>query len=217
MSKRDLEERVKESMPLVKTSKYGIVILAAGASTRMGCPKQLLDYRGIPLLRHAAEAALASCCERVIVVLGCRAAQLREVLTGLPVTIIENPAWEGGMGTSIRAGVTVVQNEGLEGVILGLADQPLIDAGIFDTLIHTHHESGQPIVTSEYAGTVGVPVFFAREYFPDLLSLEPSQGCKGVILKNTARAVRLTCPDAEMDVDTPEDYNRVRSSTLALG
>ncbi len=197
-------------------AKYGVVILAAGASTRMGTPKQLLDYQGQPLLRHAAEVALATSCQRVIVVLGCRSQQLREALRGLPVTIVENPDWEGGMGTSIRAGVAIAEQEKLDGVILGLADQPLITPQILDTLIQTHVASGHAIVTSQYAGTVGVPVFFSREYFPHLLGLEPSQGCKGVILKHTQHAMRLDCPEAEMDVDTPEDYSRVQSATLVV-
>lgn len=195
-----------------KSKRFGIVILAAGASTRMGEAKQLLDYHGKPLLRHAAEVALATLCERVIVVLGCRAPQLRQALAGLPVTIVENPDWEGGMGTSIRTGVAAARD--LDGVILGLADQPLVSPEILDTLLRTHMESGQPIVSSQYAGTVGVPVFFSREYFPHLLALEPAQGCKGVILKHADAAVRLDCPEAEMDVDTPDDYARMRAPAL---
>lgn len=194
-------------MQAATTPKYGIVILAAGASTRMGEPKQLLDYQGKPLLRHAAEVALEAC-EQVIVVLGSRAAELRPALVGLPVIIVENPDWEGGMGTSIRTGIAAAAH--LDGVILTLADQPLITAEFYQTLVQSHLETSQPIVTSQYAGTVGVPVFFAREYFPQLLALEPSQGCKGVILKYSDHALRLNCPEAEMDIDTPEDYSRVQ-------
>ncbi len=195
-------------MQAATTPNFGIVILAAGASTRMGEPKQLLEYRGKPLLRHAAEIALKAC-ERVIVVLGARAAELRSALAGLPVTVAENPDWAGGMGTSIRAGIAAAAH--LDGVILTLADQPLITAEFFLTLVRSHLDSAQPIVTSQYAGTVGVPVFFAREYFPHLLALEPSQGCKGVILKHSDHSLRLDCPEAEMDVDTPADYARMQT------
>lgn len=194
-------------MQAATSPKFGIVILAAGASTRMGEPKQLLEYRGKPLLRHAAEVALEAC-EQVIVVLGSHAAELRPALAGLPITIAENPDWEGGMGSSIRTGIAAATD--LDGVILTLADQPLITSEFFDSLVQAHLESDQPIVTSQYAGTVGVPVFFSREYFPHLLALEPSQGCKGVILKHTDHALRLDCPEAEMDIDTPEDYSRVQ-------
>jgi len=191
--------------------RYGVVLLAAGGSTRMGSPKQLLDYHGKPLLRHAAEVALASDPSRVIVVLGSRAAELRPALAGLPVRIVENPDWEGGMGTSIRAGIEAAEKEALDGVTLGLGDQPLVTAEILDRLVRTHLESGRPIVASEYAGTVGVPVFFAREYFPHLRALKPAQGCKGVILAHTGNAVRLACPEAEVDVDTPADYERLEA------
>jgi molybdenum cofactor cytidylyltransferase len=203
-------------MQPVEFPKFGVVILAAGASTRMGSAKQLLDYQGKPLLRHTAEVALAANCERVIVVLGCRSSELKAALSDLPIDIVENSAWEGGMGTSIRAGVSAAVKADLDGVILGLSDQPLVTADILDTLFRTHLESGQPIVTSAYAGTVGVPVFFSREYFPHLLALEPSQGCKGVILKHTEHAIRLDCPEAEMDVDTPEDYVRVQTNAPAV-
>jgi molybdenum cofactor cytidylyltransferase len=185
-------------------------MLAAGNSSRMGSPKQLLDYGGKPLLRHAVDVALASMCRHVIVVLGARALELRPALEGLPVTILENPRWEEGMGTSIQTGVERAQAEGLDGVILALADQPLVTPGILDRLAHTHTETGQPIVAAQYAGTVGVPVFFAREFFPNLLALKPAQGCKGVILSHAGNAIYLDCPEAETDVDTPQDYDRVQ-------
>ena len=188
-----------------------MVILAAGASTRMGSPKQLLDYRGQPLLRHAAQVALASCCEQVIVVLGANSASLRPTLAGLPVITMENPDWQAGMGTSIKAGIEIAVKHDLDGVILGLADQPLVDTGILDALVQHHLDSRLPIVTSEYAGTVGVPVFFASKYFPNLMALEPTQGCKGVILKHSDEAARIACQEAEIDIDTKADYDLVRS------
>ena len=196
--------------PASDTARYGVVILAAGASTRMGAPKQLLDYHGKPLLRHAVDVALASRCQQVLVVLGANADQLQPALAGSTVTVVDNPEWEGGMGTSIRAGVAVAEREGLDGVILALADQPLVTSEILNSLIATHRESGQPIIASQYAGTVGVPVFFNRAYFPHLLALQPAQGCKSVILKHSTDAIRLDCPEAEVDVDTPQDYQRVQ-------
>ena len=194
---------------------FGIVILAAGNSTRMGSPKQLLDYGGKPLLRHAADVALRSmCCANVMVVLGSRSAELRPALDGLPVTILENPRWEEGMGTSIHTGVELAQAAGLDGVILALADQPLVTPDSLDRLIHTHLETGQPIVAAQYAGTVGVPVFFSREFFPKLLALKPQQGCKGVILSHSEHAFHLECPEAEIDIDTPQDYLEIQQTQV---
>ena len=190
---------------------FGIVMLAAGSSSRMGSPKQLLDYGGIPLLRHAADVALRSVCYgNVTVVLGSHAGDLRPALANLPVTIVENPHWEQGMGTSIHCGVAFADAAGLDGVILALADQPLVTPESLDRLIHLHCETGRPIVAARYAGTVGVPVFFAREYFSKLLALKPQQGCKGVILSHAENAFCVDCPEAEIDIDTPQDYLAIR-------
>lgn len=188
---------------------HAVVLLAAGSSSRMGAPKQLLAYQGKPLIRYAVETAVASGCGHVIVVLGANAEPIRAALDGLPVSVVENPDWAGGMGTSIRSGITRAEELGLDGAILALADQPLITAAILARLIEEHLQTGQPIVSSQYAGTVGVPVFFAKSHFGQLLALAPDQGCKGVILRNGDQALRIDCPEAEADIDTPDDYGRL--------
>lgn len=189
------------------------ILLAAGNASRMGTPKQLLDYGGKALLRHAAETALASRCSKVIAVLGASAPEVSPVLDGLPVTILVNPRWAEGMGTSIQAGVRAAAESGAEAVILMLADQPLVSSGFLDRLIDVHIASGQVIVSARYAGTVGVPVLFARQYFDSLQALLPSQGCKGLILANPGNAYLVDCPEAEFDIDTPEDYERLQALT----
>ncbi|HXJ42887.1 MAG TPA: nucleotidyltransferase family protein [Bryobacteraceae bacterium] len=189
--------------------KIGLILLAAGNSTRMGSPKQLVDYRGKTLLRHAVETALASVCQPVVVVLGANADAIRPSITELPVEIVVNDRWEEGMGTSIHSGVSLAMARDLDGIILALADQPLVSAEFYDRLIAEHRVSGKPIVTSEYAGTVGVPVFFASSHFSKLLALAPDQGCKGIILSHGTDALRIACPEAGIDIDTPLDLERV--------
>lgn len=190
-------------------TKTALILLAAGSSTRMGEPKQLLDYGGKPLLRHAVETALASQCSPVIVVLGANAARIAPALSGLDVTVVENQLWAEGMGTSIQSGLAeVATDSSVTGAILALADQPLVNATVLDGLIARHRESGMPIVAASYAGTVGVPVYFARSAFASLEALPPSQGCKGVILAYGESALRVPCPEAEWDVDTPADYEK---------
>lgn len=191
-------------------SEVAIVLLAAGGSERMGTPKQLLDFGGKPLIRHAAETALASGCQRVIVVGGAHLPPVRAALDGLPVELAVNPQWTAGMGTSIQTGVRAALAHGADAVILALADQPLITAAIYNRLMDSQRTSRQPIVSASYAGTVGVPVLFTSEYFPSLLELQPSQGCKGVILRHAANALLLEVPEAEADVDTPGDYARLQ-------
>ena len=100
---------------------------------------------------------------------------------------------------------------GCEGAILALADQPLVTAEILRKLVEEHEETGRGIIASEYAGTVGVPAFFAREYFPKLTALLPTEGCKAVILANLEQSIRISCPEAETDIDTPGDYEAAQA------
>jgi molybdenum cofactor cytidylyltransferase len=195
--------------------KSALVLLAAGNSTRMGAPKQLLDFGGKPLLRHAAEVALSAGCDPVIVVLGARGQELRQALAGTPVEVVLNQRWADGMGTSIQAGVRALEHREVSGAILALADQPFITADFLRGLAEKSVETGRPIVASLYSGTAGVPVFFAREAFPMLMKLEPEQGCKGVILGHPADSLLVDCPEAAIDIDTPEDYaTALRSASL---
>jgi molybdenum cofactor cytidylyltransferase len=189
-------------------SKAAIIVLAAGASTRMGRPKQLLDFEGKPLLRHSVEEACGSGCNPVVVVLGAHAPELRAVLEGLPVEVIVNDRWTEGMGTSIQAGLSLLADRDVRGAILTLVDQPFITANYLRGLATTHYESLRPIIASKYLGTVGVPALFAREVFPALMALQPDEGCKVVILKHVANAVLVECPEGATDIDTPEDYAR---------
>ena len=196
--------------------KFGVVLLAAGNSSRMGSPKQLLEYKGKPLVRHASEVALASHASLVIVVLGANSDAVHTAISDLAVMTVENERWPEGMGTSIRAGIEVAQQCQLDGVILALADQPLITPATFDRLIAHHIVAGKKIVASRYAGTVGVPVLFDKQYFANLLALTPDQGCKGLIQRYAEPEGLLDCPEAEIDIDTPEDYQFVRAGPASL-
>lgn len=189
--------------------KCGFVLLAAGGSTRMGTPKQLLAYRGRTLLRHAAEAALETGCRPVIVVLGAQADEMSGALEGLAVETVVNARWAEGMGTSIGAGVAAAEEQGVDGIVLGLADQPLVTADLLHRLVREFQRTGQPIVASAYAGTAGVPAFFARRFFASLKGLKAAEGCKGLILGHRDKAVLVECPEAEADIDTPEEYARL--------
>ncbi len=187
---------------------FGIVILAAGNSSRMGQPKQLLDFGGQPLIRHAAQAAIDSRGHSVVVVCGQFEDEIRGALHGLAVEIAPNPHWAGGMGTSIQAGLRALAPYRPDGVILTLGDLPMLTSATYNQLLDAHSSSAKPIVASAYAGTVGVPVLFTKEYFEPLMALTPAQGCKGIILAHEGDALRLPCPEAEADVDTPVDYAR---------
>jgi molybdenum cofactor cytidylyltransferase len=185
-----------------------VIVLAAGNSSRMGMPKQLLEFRGKPLLRHAVEVALEADVGPVIVVLGAREQELRTTLQGMNVVITVNHRWEEGMGRSIQAGLTAIPDERISGAVLTLADQPFVTSRFLQVLVKRHRESGAAIVASRYSGTVGVPAFFTRAAFEDLKSLPPDQGCKGIIFRHSNDALLEDCPAAAVDIDTPEDFNR---------
>jgi molybdenum cofactor cytidylyltransferase len=182
----------------------------------MGTPKQLLPFGGKPLVRHCAEVALAAF-QPLIAVVGASAAAIEAALAGLPVQVVHNELWEHGVGTSIQAGVRRAAELGLEGVVLLPADQPLVTAEHLSALRAKQGTSGKPIVASRYAGTVGVPVLFSRQYFPHLLRLEPTKGCKGIIMSNEQNTLLVDCQAAEFDIDTPDDYASLPSDDAVLG
>jgi molybdenum cofactor cytidylyltransferase len=182
------------------------VVLAAGASTRMGRPKLALPVRGVPMLRRVVEAAAASRCTEVVVVLGgAHAAVYRPLLDGLPVRVAENPDPAEGMGSSIRAGVAAVSPEA-SGVVILLADQPLVTATLIDRLVETAVSGGHRIVASAYRGIVGPPAYFDRALFLELLTLEGDRGARSVIERYPRQGVAVPLPDeAAVDVDVPDD------------
>jgi molybdenum cofactor cytidylyltransferase len=182
------------------------VVLAAGASTRMGRPKLALPVRGVPMLRRVVEAAAASRCTEVVVVLGgAHAAVYRPLLDGLPVRVAENPDPAEGMGSSIRAGVAAVSPEA-SGVVILLADQPLVTATLIDRLVETAVSGGHRIVASAYRGIVGPPAYFDRALFLELLTLEGDRGARSVIERYPRQGVAVPLPDeAAVDVDLPDD------------
>lgn len=198
-------------------AEFGFILLAAGSASRMGRLKQLLDFGGIPLVRHAAIEALQSGCAPVVVVCGAEAKTVSDALEGLPVLVALNDRWEEGMGTSIQCGLRELDARAPDvlGMILSLADQPLLNRETFARLVDTQRQTALPIVTSQYAGTVGVPVVFMREMFPALLALPRAQGCKGIVQKYASRAALVDCSDAVADIDTPDDFAQVLAEFLS--
>ena len=183
------------------------VVLAAGGSSRMGRPKQLLPFRGRTLLRHAAEVAVAAGGDPVVVVLGAAADRLRGELDGLPVTAVTNPDWQQGPGTSVRAGVAALP-DGVTAVVVLLADQPFVTADDLRALIAARLASGLPMAASAYGGAVGVPAVFARACFPDLLALDPAAGAKKLLSRHPDRVAVVPLAAGALDLDTPADYER---------
>lgn len=192
----------------------GIIILAAGESARMGEPKQLLAYGVGTLLHHAIETALTLPGTPITVVLGAHAARIRAQLSDPRVFITENPDWRTGLGGSIRAGLNALlaAHPGLAATIFLLCDQPHISASHLGNLVTTHERTGRAIVASEYGGTLGVPALFSRALFPELLALNGIDGARQIIQRHRDLAIGVNFQPGAVDIDTPADYARLRSS-----
>jgi len=196
----------------MNSSTVGLIILAAGASTRMGTPKQLLAYRGCSFIRHMAEVAIASVCQPIVVVLGANAEQIKPEISQLPVQIVENPQWDEGMSASIRIGLEALLgvNQNLEAVAIALCDQPFVSPQTLDRIVEAFHSTGKPIIASEYAGTLGVPVLFSRSLFSELMALKSNEGAKQLIKKHIHEVFSVPFPEGSIDIDTPTDYEQLQ-------
>lgn len=188
-----------------------VVVLAAGGSSRMGRPKQLLPWHGRTLLRHAVEVACGSTHGPVVVVLGHGAAELAPEMDGLRVHVVENANWERGPGTSVRAGAILVESlSEVEAAVFLLCDQPLVDEAHVGRLIAAWRESGRSMAASGYAGTAGVPALFDRGCFPALRGLEPTAGARQLLACRPYAVAVVPFPAGAIDLDTPEDYERLQ-------
>ena len=187
------------------------IILAAGASTRFGQQKQLLDWGGVPLLAHAVDETLAAGLLPVIVVLGCGAEAARAALGGRPVHAVMNWRWEEGLSASVKVGLAALPPE-TDAAILLQCDQPLLTAGLLRALVTRFEETGAAIVHPVHAGQRGTPTLFARPLFRELAAVSGDQGGRVLIDRHAGdtATIEVTDPDVLADIDTPADYDRLQ-------
>lgn len=192
----------------MKQKTTGIMILAAGSSSRLGQPKQFLQFNGKTLLFHTAEQAL-KITDHVIVVSGAEPIGIEKQLNS--VVNINNENWEKGMGSSLRKGLKemLLLHPGLDNCIVTVCDQPFIDSSVFQSLIDQQEASGKGMVASAYAETSGVPVLFTSGYFDDLLSLPDTGGAKMLISTYRHDAAEIPFEKGAIDIDTMEDYQKL--------
>jgi molybdenum cofactor cytidylyltransferase len=181
------------------------VILAAGASTRMGRSKLLLEIEGEALIHRTARAALKVGCEPVVVVLGAEVEALEEALKDLPALISVNSIWEEGMASSIRWGLAQL-SESIDAAMVLVSDQPALDADVLSRLMHAHHQDPQRVIACAYAGFRGVPALFPKSEFKSLNGLQGDRGAK-VLLQGEA-VIEVPWEPGALDLDTPQDFQR---------
>jgi molybdenum cofactor cytidylyltransferase len=185
----------------------GGIILAAGGSSRFGEPKQLLQWRGEPLIRHVADTALKAGLSPVSVVVGSSAEEVKSALIDHQVRIVNNPEWETGLSSSIKAGITSLPKE-VGGVVFMQADQPHIPPAIIERLVEAHEVILSPIIAPQINGQRGNPVLFDLSTFSDLLSLEGDIGGRALFERFPVQWVPWHDQNILMDIDSPDDYRK---------
>jgi molybdenum cofactor cytidylyltransferase len=200
--------------PVAASHSIAAVVLAAGRSTRMGGPNKLLaEIGGRPLVRIAAEQALASRAKPVIVVTGHERERVETALKGLPVRLVHNPDFAQGLGGSVRIGIAAVPAQA-DGAIVCLGDMPQVDAALVDRLIAAFApEQGALAVVPTIDGQRGNPVLWSRRFFPDLMAIEGDVGARHLIGRYGEAVVEVpvTGKGALVDVDTPEALAGVKA------
>jgi len=189
-------------------NRVAAVVLAAGEGRRFGGGKQLAQWRGKPLVAHAADAALASAADGVTVVLGARADAVRGALPSTQLMVVENPSWANGMSSSLQAGLSALPKN-IAAVVVLLADQPQVSAATINALIERFQRTLAPVVYPTFAGKRGNPVLLGRELFPQLRQLRGDAGARAVVSAHLPVAEAVAVPDAAIlrDVDTPADLD----------
>jgi CTP:molybdopterin cytidylyltransferase MocA len=188
------------------------VVLAAGASSRMGVPKLLLPVGGEPLVRRTVREVCGAGFDEVLVVVGHEWEKTVAALDGLPIRHAVNADFAAGMGSSFRAAVAHLGDS--EAAMFALADHPFVTASEYRMVLDTWRQQSPGIVSVRYGDVVAPPHLWTREFFPELSQLQ--HGARSVLERHRDRAVVLQLPaDLLMDLDTPEDYELVKARVAA--
>ena len=178
----------------------------------MGRAKQMLEFEGETLLHRAAKTAVLSNCRPIAVILGSQAEKLEREIGALEIEIARNDNWREGMGGSIRAGLNRILEikKEIKAVVIMVCDQPFVSPEVIKNLIKKYKETTALIVASEYQETLGVPALFDKAVFPHLQNLHSSGGAKKIIEKFRSETVSIQFPAGNFDIDTPEDFQKLK-------
>ena len=197
-------------MPSEKTGAVAGIVLAAGASTRLGRNKLFVELEGESLLRRAVRQVSNAGLDPVVVVLGHEADRAREELVGLQIEPVLNADYLQGVNSSLRAGITAVSQA--TAAVVVLADMPFVTTAMITTLVDRYRTSSAPLVISDYGGVNAPPMLYDRSLFSELLSMQ-GEGCgKQVVKRHRDEALAVLWPEEALtDLDVPEDYDRVKA------
>ncbi len=191
--------------------KIAQLILAAGASSRMGAPKQLLPWKDTTLIGHAITQSLAIEEVSTFVVLGAHYELIYNQINKFPVTILNNVNWQSGMGSSIQIGVKTILAHDLsfDAVLISLIDQPLIKLTDYNALITKFIANTNPIVASDLGSRIGVPAIFSKDIFMELMQLEEDYGARYIIKKYINQIKTISIVEKGIDIDTKQQYQKI--------
>jgi molybdenum cofactor cytidylyltransferase len=191
------------------TSNYKIagLLIAAGSSKRMGKPKQLLPWRNTTLLEHAIKQLKASKIHKLFVVLGANFNLISSKINSEGIHIIKNPNWQKGMGTSIASGISEIDSGDYDAVLIALGDQPFQDSFHYNSLIEKYLEKKNIVATALEEKAI-VPAVFPEQYFEQLKNLKGDAGARNILADNKRSSVLVPSNGKDIDIDTPEDYER---------
>lgn len=193
---------------MAPATNIGVVILAGGASTRLGRPKQLLKYNGKYLLQTTVDAATGSGASPVIVVLGANADQIAGEIDRSRIHIIKNTEWQEGIASSVRNGLNelLFVSPATEAAIFMVCDQPHVSYVLINDLIDEYGASGKPIVACRYGEAIGTPALFHRSLFDEIMRLKGDAGARKIIQQHPDEVGTVIFEKGKIDIDTPEDY-----------
>jgi molybdenum cofactor cytidylyltransferase len=194
--------------------RIGAIVLAAGGSTRLGEPKQLLKFHGETLVHAAVRAAREGGCDTVCVVTGHAQAEVENAIADLNPIPAHNKEWQRGMGSSVRVGLSAVGP--VSAVVLLACDQPAVDGRVIRLLVERYDRTGRAVVASQYFGTLGIPALFDKSCFAELRFLPDDRGAKAVIQADPGRVTAFEFSDGAFDIDSARDVRTWRIRTRDL-
>ncbi|MBC7913834.1 MAG: nucleotidyltransferase family protein [Pyrinomonadaceae bacterium] len=192
--------------------KIGIIILAAGGSSRLGTPKQLLKKGGKTLIDRVCEIATSIDSTNVFVVLGAHFDKVKETISNSSIVVLKNLNWEEGIASSIRIGIQKLKMENFDAAVLLPCDQIHLTHDILRKLIQNYIQGHSLLVYSNYNDRqFGAPLIFDKELFNELIELTGNSGTKSIVQRNLENSQSIRFPGGEIDVDSKEDLKFVDS------
>ncbi|MEX0320960.1 MAG: NTP transferase domain-containing protein [Puniceicoccaceae bacterium] len=193
----------------------GAIILAAGESSRLGYPKQEIEFEGKALLVRSVEALQAGGVGPIVVVLGAKADRIGKLITptgNSNIHLVMNEYWQTGMGSSIACGMSFLMElrVDLDNVIISLCDQPYLSGEIISQLCNQARQNPDRIAASAYSGTMGPPVVFPKEYFKQLEQCSGEKGARKILKENSDKVETIEFTELAIDIDTPEEHEGLK-------